>query len=229
MMDIRQATLTDVTTSVGAIAQLKQAVWPEEATPNQATVLAALQTATHKTFLAFVDEQPAGFVSCFTTHALSGDERWEIDLLAVHPDFRRRGIAGKLVETAVSTAPPTTTYSRALIEVTNLGSQRSFARHGFQTTGTIYTLNISTDDPTAVTKCPPETYLVPVNTFNYCGLWIEGQLSLAALRAGQTMKTQQGLELVGTLIPEADLVNNKNAQHCRFDAVGRYQWWELAK
>ncbi|MEM7114232.1 MAG: GNAT family N-acetyltransferase [Chloroflexota bacterium] len=219
---IRQATLADAQ----AIAKVKQAVWPDEAAPQESLIVAALQTATHQTFLAFVQEALAGFVSCFATVSVAGVVRWEIDLLAVHPDFRRRGIAGRLMKTAVSTPPSDATLTRGLIEVSNIGSQRSFARHGFQTDGTVHTLCISTNVPATLTPLPAEAHLVPVNTFNYSGLWIEGALSPAVLAAGESERVAQQRELVGVLIPESNPATHDYAVQNQFIVVGRYQWWE---
>ena len=72
------------------IADLKKAVWPHEAADPD-LISAALNTPSHQAFIAKIDGQPAGFVSCFVTSSHEGDARWEIDLIAVHPDFRRRG------------------------------------------------------------------------------------------------------------------------------------------
>lgn len=222
-LTIRQASLADVV----SIQQVKYAVWPSENPPQPNTVIAALETPSHQTLLALAGSELAGFVSCFVTSSAAGNARWEIDLLAVHPHFRRKGVASELLKTAVSSLPPEATLSRGLIEVSNIGSQRSFARHGFQTDGVGYNLYISATTPYASATCPPETHLVPVNTLNYRGIWIEGVLSAEALAAGQAERLRQKVDVVGILIREDDIENNEQAQQSQFESVGRYQWWEL--
>lgn len=214
------ATLSDIAT----LATIKHATWPNEEPLDPATVAAALQTAVHQTHIATISGQPAGFVSSFLTQSATGQQRWEIDLLAVHPDFRGRGLGSKLVETAVN-ATPTVAFARALIHVDNLPSQRSFARHGFQPSGSPVILHICSHPTPHTTPLPPATHLVPVNTLTYRGLWLEGDLSPTAFQSAQTECLHQQRDLVGTLIPAADQPRQQAAQACGFMAVGMYQVW----
>lgn len=215
------ATLSDIP----ALANIKHATWPDEEPLDPATVAAALQTAVHQTYIVAVNGRSAGFVSGFVTQSAAGEQRWEVDLLAVHPDFRRLGLGSRLVETAVNATPPVA-FARTVIHVDNTPSQRSFARHGFQPSGSPGLLHICGQPTAHTTPLPPAAHLVPVNTLTYRGLWLEGELSPAAFQAAQTECLRQQRSLVGTLIPATDSESQQIAQDCGFVAVGMYQVWK---
>lgn len=97
-----------------------------------------------------------GFVIAFATSG-AGALRWEIDLLAVHPDWRGRGLGGRLIETALAggsalaagagSSPPKADRrpvptvgqqgapslgARAVVADDNPASIRAFVRSGFR-------------------------------------------------------------------------------------------------
>ena len=209
---------------IAALATIKHATWPDEDPLDPAIVATALQTPGHQTHIVAINGRSAGFASSFLTQSATGERRWEIDLLAVHPDFRGLGLGSKLVETAVNAAPAVA-FARALIHVDNVPSQRSFARHGFQPSGSPYVLHICSQPTAHTTVLPPTAHLVPVNTLTYRGLWLEGELSPAAFQAAQTECLHQQRDLVGALLPAADSASQQTAEKCGFVAVGTYQVW----
>lgn len=218
---IQPVTLADVE----AISILKKAVWPEEAA-DPALIAMALQTPSHQAFMAVVAGEPAGFASCFATKAQTGAKRWEVDLLAVHPSFRRMGIANQLIAKAVEAGTESqAAYTRGLIAVANIGSQKSFARQGYHTDGTIYMLHVSTQPPLTETEKPLGTHLVEVYTFSYQGIWLEGGLSSDAFSAAQTASQRNGLGLVGVLIPNHQDTAKTLAVKHSYEPVALYQWW----
>ena len=207
-----------------ALATIKHATWPDEEPLNPTIFAAALQTPGHQTHIVAVNGRSAGFISSFITQSATGEARWEVDLLAVHPDFRGLGLGNKLVATTLEAAPAVA-FARTLIRVDNVPSQRSFARHGFRLSGSPVILHICSHPTPNTLPLPTTAHLVPVNTLTYRGLWLEGELSPAAFRSAQTECLRQQRDLIGALIPADDQPNQQAAQACRFVAVGVYQVW----
>lgn len=220
----RQAMLDDVS----AIAAVKTAVWPEEES-DVGVIARALQTPTHHTHIAMVDEQVVGFVSCFTTESAQGERRWEVDLLAVHPDFRRRGLATKLIEgTLALPEAQSCEYARALIQIDNVGSQRSFAQNGFTTDGQIHTLLICSqalEAADARTSAASGCHMIPVNTLGYQGLWLEEPLSTEAFTLARAELAGTNAAVAGVIIPDDDNTNITYAEAQHYESVGKYQRW----
>lgn len=222
--DFRQATLEDAQ----AIAALKQVVWSNAST-DVATILNALQTPTHHTHLAIADGQIAGFVSCFMTESAQGKKRWEIDLLAVHPDFRRRGLATKLVEEAVLIGERELyDFARALIQVDNVKSQRTFAENKFITDGQIQTLFVSAKTLSSkqnVASKAVHAHLVVVNTLDYRGVWLEEPLSTEAFAKARITCHEKNSSLVGAIIADDDSETCNYAQANQYNPVGKFHRW----
>ncbi|NLE75394.1 MAG: GNAT family N-acetyltransferase [Chloroflexi bacterium] len=80
-------------------------------------------------WLAWQGPEPLGYVSAFPTEGLAGP-RWEIDLLAVRPAFRRQGVAEALLAAAMA-ARPAEAAARAWVTTRNHGSAAAFGKAGF--------------------------------------------------------------------------------------------------
>lgn len=80
-----------------------------------------------RAWVAQVDGDIAGFVTALPTRTLQA-ESWEVDLLAVHPRHRRRGIGTALIRQAAKGAR----RARAVVAVKNHASRRAFEAAGFR-------------------------------------------------------------------------------------------------
>ncbi len=92
---------------------------------------AMLTDGSQRAWLAVADGTVIGFVAAFPVHSLQG-VRWEIDLLAVHPDWRGRGIASDLVRAAAAGGVDVAERARAVVATDNVASARAFGHAGFE-------------------------------------------------------------------------------------------------
>jgi ribosomal protein S18 acetylase RimI-like enzyme len=90
-----------------------------------------LTQGTQRAWLAIADGSVVGFVIGFPTRGLQG-LRWEIDLLAVLPKWRGRGLATRLIRAASGYGMGVARQARAAVATDNRSSERAFHRAGFQ-------------------------------------------------------------------------------------------------
>lgn len=169
-----------------------------------------------KTYIAIEDDQIIGFVSGFPTLTIEGIQRWELDLIGVHPDFRGRGIASQLVnrmnEMAITAGAH---YIRALVSIHNHTMQSVLRRRQYDTNYVEYTLYVleNSDLPSI-----NGLYLVPVTTLTYRGIWLEGDVPS---QLGDFVIPKSG-QLLGAVVPAHAVMTLQQAQ---FFWVGNYNWW----
>ncbi len=94
-------------------------------------VQAMLTGRTQRAWLAIGEGRVVGFVAAFPTNGLHGT-CWEIDLLAVHPDWTGHGLATRLIQTAAAHGTTVARRARAVVSADNPASARAFAHAGFQ-------------------------------------------------------------------------------------------------
>lgn len=216
-VEIRTATLADA----DMIAAVKYAVWPSEKT-EVSQIRAALQSDEHVALVAVRYDEVVAYQDCFITVAVDGTRRWELDQLAVHPDYQRQRIGRALVIEATKLGRDyQATLARALIQVSNIASQRTFARTTYRTNQTVYNLYLATNALEHSAILPPDAHLVPVNTLSYSGVWIEGQFSQETFLAARYHL--QGV--AGALIPTDNHDALYAAANVGYRSVGNYQWW----
>jgi ribosomal protein S18 acetylase RimI-like enzyme len=111
--------------------------------PYTAAHIADLGTSPRqRVWVACADGKIVGFVSAFATHSLAAD-RWEIDELAVRPAAQGRGIGTALVARALELPlwqPSPFGQVRTLVAMTNVPSQRAFAKNGFSSAAWVHLL-----------------------------------------------------------------------------------------
>jgi GNAT superfamily N-acetyltransferase len=123
----------------GSLSDAEGLLAVEQATFNESPytaeqVRAMLSTGDQHAMLAIDEGRVVGFAIAFLTHSLRG-ACCEIDLLAVHPDWTRRGLGRRLIGAAASRGADGADRARAVVSTENAGSGRAFARVGFRCTG----------------------------------------------------------------------------------------------
>lgn len=213
-----------------SIAAVQHAVWPNEAV-RPALIARAIAEPEHVTHAAVLHDQVIGFVDGFITLAATGKRRWEVDLLAVHPDYRGRGTARMLVEATTQAGQEMgAADARALIQIENLPSQRTFSRCGYSMDAEPVALWVASADLSrsreeSLELPPGEHYLLPVTTLQYRGIWVEQWHSEAALRLARRVIGQTGLDLAGCLIALGAADEQRSAQRAGYAHVNDYRWW----
>ncbi len=125
-------------------------------------------------------DEIVGFLSAFIVRGAT--TRWELDLIIVRAESRGKGIATALIRRALlHGATLGASWAKASIRVDNHASQRAFSKAGFTTDSHTQTLYLWTPAPDATppTKRATEraaalAHLIPINSFLYRGVWIEG-------------------------------------------------------
>lgn len=223
MVDIRRALIDDAP----AIAAVKRAAWPDD-TADVSLITRAIRGADHVTHAALTN-RVVGFVDGFTTTSIEGVRRWEVDLLAVMPGSQGQGIGTRLI--AASTAAGRergAALARGLVHVQNLASQKAFEKCGYEASGIHSLYVLSGDMPVSTVAADAiNPYVIPVQTYNYVGAWLEGDLSLDGLQIVKRLRAACGWDVAGAVISHSDKTIIQAAFDAGYTHVGDYQWWTL--
>jgi ribosomal protein S18 acetylase RimI-like enzyme len=90
-----------------------------------------LSEGPQRAWVALAGGRIVGFVVTFLTRGWQGP-CWEIDLLAVHPDWQGHGLATRLIRVAGARGARFVRHARAAVATDNEPSLRAFARAGFR-------------------------------------------------------------------------------------------------
>jgi GNAT superfamily N-acetyltransferase len=224
---VRQANLKDI----DAIAVIKQLVWPED-TVDKVLIARVIAHPDHVILIAWSGNNPVGFADGFMTNAADGTRRWEVDLLAVHPSYRRCGIGRGLVAASTKAGIDAGCGSaRALIGIDNLASQRTFAacQYQMQAIPCVLYVTAGVSEPLTRMHHSAAAHFVPVLTLNYEGIWIEGAVDKNTLRNAQSICHARGYHVAGVIVPETEDRVIHAAEVMRFAYIGRYHLWEWRK
>lgn len=145
---------------------------------------AMLTRGSQRAWLAIEDGEPCGFVVAFPISSLEG-VWWEIDLVAVHPDWEGQGVGRELIRTAATAGEHLGCQARAVVSAENVRSARAFASAGF--------------------RASPEA----------CGLYIfrrEGPVPRGLPIPGLTVRKASGPEEIGALLPRGSLLAGRPGQ-----------------
>jgi len=216
---VRQAVPGDVAGIVGT----KRAVWPDDVV-DQSIVATAVSDPRHTILVAVSDDVIVGFVDGFLTISDSGVARWEVDLLAVDPRFRRCELGERLVRASTEAGHSMgATVARALVRFDNAPSQRLFARCGYRPEEGACCLFVSSDLESAriYVRTRHGVHVVPVRTLNYRGLWLEG----GCKGAHSDVQVDGDWDLFGSVISLKNAEATRAVLAAGFSRIGRYRWW----
>lgn len=195
----------------------------EDANPE--TIAAIIETGSHHTWVAISDDAVVGFVDSFLTNSLEVNTHAELDLLAVNPDYQGQGIGKQLIQTF--TQSPILAIAddiRTLIRVDNTAMQRAISQCGYTSDKNPHTLYIAATQANE-TILPKNSHILAVNTFIYSGIWLEGDISEAAIQYAQNQRDKNDLEIVGVAVPKSDTSTVDLLKKQQFEAVKDYHWW----
>jgi ribosomal protein S18 acetylase RimI-like enzyme len=232
------------------ILEVEAACW-NEASHSPQTLRALLQSAEQEQtcWLAEACGQVVGFVHAFLTYR-GRYATWELDLLAVHPNWRRRGTATELIRRATHDAPTQAARGRAMIATHNIPSARVFERVGFHTNSRLFGIYVldTPGEEAPVPERPAGVSVVPhpdrrewvvtsgqgtislmeVRTLLYDGIWVEGfdgQMWPGLLQAALAHACQRQLDLVGLFVPVSDARAVGLLQDEGYESLGEYHIW----
>lgn len=198
-------------------------------------------------WLALGGGEAVGLMHAFQTFDSIGRAIWEMDLLAVHPDWRGRGIGTELVRRAAQARPDETAHARAFVEPSNVASQKAFERSGFAVAGERQQIfERETADAGADAVHPRDVtlqrirpaswrassdgqvaYFDLVYTVLYDGLWLSGGLTARLVEAACVLAEHYQLDKVGVVTPLADAGRSDLLKQTGFDNLGTYDMWLL--
>ena len=168
------------------------------------------------------DGQILGFVDGFLTLSIKEEKRRELDLLAVHPDCQGQGIGTKLITHYTNLNIPAD-FIRTLIAVGNIRMEKALARFGYQTEEDVLALYVSSAISSKI-SIHRTRQLIPVSTFTYDGIWLEGQITQGVIDAAFSSK-QREKDIVGAVVPVTDIATVGLLQANNFMLIKLYRYW----
>jgi hypothetical protein len=116
------------------------------------------------------------------------------------------------------------------VAVDNNPMHRAISRCGYTRQDNVCGLFISHSQikHSQIDKAISETaHIMPIRTFTYSGVWLEGDISKEAVLAAKNTQTAENLMLTGVIHP----LNNTAACDLLIESgfinIGHYQWWQI--
>jgi len=181
-----------------------------------------------RTFVATRHGEVIGFVDSFVTADPTGGRRFELDLLAVAPAAQGCGVGGSLLAASLAVAAEGgAQHIRALVRCENAAMQKLCRRHGFVRSTNCFELYVVDPQPVPRRKQNHDARVIAVETLNYAGLWLEGELSQAAIDDAHWLASQGELAVIGAVIPSTALDVVELLEANSFRKVSQYHWWTI--
>ncbi len=192
----------------GSLADAEGLLLVEKATFDESPyspeqVQAMFSGSAQRAWLASGDDQVVGFVAGFTTYGLRGP-CWEIDVLAVHPDWTRQGLATRLIRAAAAQSRTPARQARAVVASDNLGSARAFERAGFRRAGPCELLILSTKERHAQPPSASGVTIRQAHSAQEIAPWLPQGTVLPALHEAQALSVQGQQGRLTLLLAEWD-------------------------
>ncbi len=219
ILAIRQAAQADL----AAIARIIATTFVERIEPK------ASHLHNNLVLVAELDGAVIGFAASFLTRSALGETRFELDLLAVDSAVQGRGVGYALVARCIQAASESGADSlRALVRTDNLAMNRICARGKLLRSARPYTLVIAAAKPVnAPATAAHAAHLVPVDTLTYRGIWLEGDISQAAIDQAHHRARDEQRSRIGALISAEDEHVAALLTRNGFVSVGEFFWWSL--
>lgn len=187
----------------GSLTDAEGLLAVEKATFNESPyspeqVQAMLAGGAQRAWLALGEDEVVGFVLGFPTFGLRAP-CWEVDLLAVHPDWTGRGLASRLIRASAGHGMAVARAARAAVATDNHASARAFTRVGFRRAGVCELLIFRPKDQTPRPWVALGVTVQEAASLEEAADWLPGDEVPAA--SGQPM-TERGEEALTLLLAE---------------------------
>ncbi len=220
---IRRARAEDAT----AIADICENSFEE--IPDRNRLRRLLVNESNVTFVATDGLSALGFADNFISRSQQGNQRMELDLMAVCAWARGRGVGKQLFCASIALTTRLALSSiRALVKVDNLAMQTLCESMGWSRSLDRFILFVRSPAPSNVSAPTDHPgHPVRVDTLTYDGVWIEGGLSQNTVDAAMIVAMNERRTVVGAAVRE----NNGSARRVllnnAFEMADAYHWWEL--
>ena len=219
-MRVRQAEVADAP----QIADLIQQAFGDVVSAER--ICGLLQSSQRLTLVADLNGAVIGFVDAFSTGSADGALRMELDLLAVHPEQRSRGIGRHLVMAVTGTIPASAIHMRALVAADNGAMRRLMQTCGYRQDEAASELLVAPVDAGVMFEDHAASHLIPVRTLTYDGIWIEADsIDGDLLAAANRLAAEESAEILGAVVPASNLPLHHQLLGYGFAPVGTYHWW----
>lgn len=220
LVQIRKVTPLDAT----AIARIITEVFEDSV--HSETIQKLIEETDRTTFVADDNGLVVGFVDGFVTHSQTNVTRAELDLLAVLPRYRGQGIAKTLVQAFSQVYPKH--LIRALVATNNASMHRIMLSLGYQQDFVVSGLYIANNlPPTTDPKIVSQGHTIPVQTFTYAGIWLEGDISSESIQESFGVANETGVDLVGVVCDRIDEDGIALLLESQFVHIRDFHWWTL--
>lgn len=220
-LQFRPARLVDA----NAIAEICLAAFGEPADAQRIQALISL--GNNQPIVAEENGVILGFVDSFPTFAHDRCLRWELDLLAVHPDVQGKGIGKQLIAATLADAKAyEVDFLRTLIRADNIPMHHACRYSALICNENICELLVKSSSMKAILQESPSCF-VRVDTMTYDGIWLEGEINQAAVESAESLCRYYSLSTVGAVVPQSESNTIALLNQLGFHKIGNYQWWTL--